>query len=440
MSAPMTAAPAGERKIWRRNIHTYPFKYRHVDYAEYFAPERAVLYLHIPFCNTKCGFCDYTVYVNRPEPAVECYVQALEREVRAFPGHRVFPEFTVDAIYFGGGTPGILSSGQIARLLGACRESFRLEADAEIALEFDPATVTAEKVRALKDAGFTRLSMGVQAFNDRLLALCNRDHDVATAERAYHQIRQEFEFVNLDLIFPLPTQTVAEWQESVDRAIALEPGCLTAYGLELWPKTPFHHQVMEGELAMPTAADERAMYEYAIDAFEGAGFERVSSVGYRHPDRAPDYSRFLTYYWRTWPMIGFGVSAKSVIHDRLYTNVRPLKLYYELIGQNRIPLDFATRITKEQEMRRVMIRGLKMCEVSRSAFEARFGVRMEEKFGPELAELTGKGLLEQQGDRYVLTREGQVLSTNVYERFYTEEDLAPVQPGEVKFGISELYA
>jgi oxygen-independent coproporphyrinogen III oxidase len=426
-------------RIWRRNIHTYPFKYQYVDYEDYFAPEKAVLYLHIPFCHTKCGFCDYTVYINRPESAFAQYVDAIQREIRAFPKNPAFPGFCVDAVYFGGGTPGILSGEQLTAILQTCRETFPFEPDAEIALEFDPSTVTRDKVSMLYDAGFNRMSVGVQSFEDRLLTLCNRAHDVATAERAFETVREKFSYVNLDLIFPLPTQTNDEWERSVDRALSLEPGCLTAYGLEIWPKTAFHHDLQQGRLQMPTPAQERRMYEYAIDKLEAAGFKRLSSTGYYHPDRAPEYCRFLNYYWRTWPMIGFGVSSKSVVHDRLYTNVKPLKRYYELVDLGQVPMDFATRITKQQEMRRVMIRGLKMCEISRSAFLDRFGVEMEAVFGRELRDLVDSGLLAQRDDLYVMTREGQILSTNVYEQFYTPEDLAPPKPGEVQFGLSELY-
>jgi oxygen-independent coproporphyrinogen III oxidase len=425
--------------ITRRNIHTYPFKYQYYDYDDYFAPESSVLYLHVPFCIKKCGFCDYTVYINRSEDAREQYVQALEQEVRAFPQHGVFPRFSVDAVYFGGGTPGILEAGQLIRLLDACRETFDLAPEAEICLEFDPPTVTAEKVRALGEAGFNRFSVGVQAFDDDLLRMCNRSHDVATAERAYEIIRGEgFSHVNLDLIFPLPNLTFDVWKHAVDRAIELEPGCLTTYGLEIWPKTSFHHGIVNNELTLPAPEEEQRMYAYAIDALDAAGFQRTSSTGYHHPERSPQYSRFLEYYWRTWPMIGFGVSSKSVIHNRLFTNVKGLKQYYELVGQGRIPMDFATHLTKNQEMRRVVIRGLKMCTVSRSGFEARFGVDIDLVFGAELMELFAEELLAEDGDEIVLTRKGQIFSTNVYERFYTDEDLSPAGPGQVKFGISEL--
>ncbi|MBO4160120.1 MULTISPECIES: coproporphyrinogen-III oxidase family protein [Micromonospora] len=428
-----------EGQIIRRNIHTYPFKYRYVDYDDYFRRQSAVLYLHVPFCIKKCGFCDYTVYVNKNESHFARYVDALEKEIRNFATNRTFPGFSIDAVYFGGGTPGILTGEQLVRLLDACRETFEFNDGCEIALEFDPSTVDPHKVETLVAGGFNRVNVGVQAFDDRLLEICNRSHDVATAENAYRMVVDGgFRHTNIDLIFPLPDQSLDDWKRSVDRAIELEPACITAYGLEIWPKTAFHTLIGSGKMQLPSPAEEAMMYEYAIDALEAAGFRRRSSTGYFHPDRCPDLSRFLEYYWRTWPMIGFGVSSKSVIHDRLYVNVQPLKRYYEMVDEGRIPIDFATVLTKEQEMRRVMIRGLKMCEVSQTEFLQRFGVPMESVFGSELQELVDKDWLRLEGDRYELTRAGQLYSTNVYEMFYTREDLSPADGDEVRFGISEL--
>jgi oxygen-independent coproporphyrinogen-3 oxidase len=425
--------------ITRRNIHTYPFKYNYVDYDDFFQVDSSVLYLHVPFCIKKCGFCDYTVYINRPEDVKEKYVQALQREIRNFPTHGAFPNFSVDAIYFGGGTPGILEGEQLARILQTCRDTFEINPGAEINLEFDPPTVTPQKLETLQEAGFNRISVGVQAFDDELLRICNRSHDVATAERAIAMVKAAgYTNLNLDLIFPLPNLTIPTWKYAVDRALELEPGCITAYGLEIWPKTPFHHEITKQRLALPTPQDEMEMYSYALDQLEGNGFLRGSSTGYYHPGRSPRYSKFLEYYWRTLPMIGFGVSSKSVIYDRLYTNVKDLKSYHELVAQDRIPLDFATSITKEQEMRRVMIRGLKMCEVSRPDFLSRFGIDVDMIFGPQLATLYAEGMLEDIGENIMMTRKGQLYSTNVYEKFYADDDLTPAKPGEVRFGISEL--
>ncbi|MDX6601688.1 MAG: hypothetical protein QOF13_890 [Solirubrobacterales bacterium] len=436
----MTATETlGTGRIRRRNIHTYPFKYQYLDYADFFALDSAVLYLHIPFCLTKCGFCDYTVYVGRSGDAREDYVQTLETEIRAWPSHRVFPAAELDAIYFGGGTPGILDGDQLARLITVCRETFAVRDDCEICIEFDPSTVEPDKLSRVQDAGATRISLGVQSFDDAVLTTCGRSHDSNRAIGAIEDVRAAgFDHFNLDLIFPLPGQTYESWIDSVDRAVALDPGCITAYGLEVWPKTAFHHQLKAGEISLPTPLDELRMYEYALDALEGAGFERGSTSGYYHPERCEGLCRFLDYYWRTWPMIGLGVSSKSVIGDRLYTNVKPLNKYRELVAEGRIPLDFATRLTRQQEMRRVMIRGLKMCEVYKEEFETRFGLGMDQVYGDELGELVDAGLLRNEEDRISLTRQGQLYSTNVFERFYVEEDLSQPSSDEVRFGISEL--
>jgi oxygen-independent coproporphyrinogen-3 oxidase len=310
---------------------------------------------------------------------------------------------------------------------------------AEICVEFDPSTVTPEKLERLRDAGATRISVGVQSFDEKVLSICGRSHDSATAVEAITHVREAgYQHINVDLIFPLPGQTLRNWADSVERAIELEPGCITAYGLEIWPKTAFHHKLRTGEIVLPTADDELRMYEYALDALEDAGFVRGSTTGYYHPDRCPEYSRFLEFYWRTWPMIGFGVSSKTVVHERLYTNVRPLNRYYELVSAGAIPLDFATRLTKQQEMRRVLIRGLKMCEVYKQEFLDRFGVAIRDVYGHEMDALIADGLLAEDDERFFMTRAGQLYSTNIFERFYTQEDLAPASPGEVRFGISEL--
>lgn len=201
----MNAATTVPSHIRRRNIHTYPFKYEYLDYDNLFRPDTAVLYLHIPFCLTKCGFCDYTVYVGRSEDAREAYVQALQQEIRAWPSHRIFPEFELEAIYLGGGTPGILSGQQLARLVTTCRETFTLRPGCEICVEFDPSTVTEDKLARLREQGATRISIGVQSFDDNVLATCGRSHDSQTAVDAIERIREAgYEYLNVDLIFPLP--------------------------------------------------------------------------------------------------------------------------------------------------------------------------------------------------------------------------------------------
>jgi oxygen-independent coproporphyrinogen-3 oxidase len=423
----------------RRNIHTYPFKYRQLPPEEFFQPSRGVLYLHVPFCSTKCHFCDYTVYVTKAPDVHEQYVEALCEEVRRFPENPAFPRYTIEAIYFGGGTPGLLSADQLLRILDACRQTFHLAEGCEVCIEFDPACVTVEKVQALKDGGVTRFSIGVQSFDDVLLKQSNRPHNVESIYAAWEAItRARAVHTNIDLIYPLPGLTMPVWKDSVERALALEPACLTVYGLEIWPGTPYFTWLQKDNLTLPDQVAEAEMYTYAMTRLEEEGFVARSNSGYYHPDRTSRYCRFLDFYWRTWPMLGFGVSSKSLAGEHLWVNVKPLRTYFERIERHESVMDFCTRMSKPQEMRRVMIRGLKMCEVSKLEFLERFGVEMEAVFGGEIAALVEDGLLNNEDERVVLTRRGRVYGTNVYERFYTADDLRAPAAGEIQFGISHL--
>jgi len=423
----------------RRNIHTYPFKYGYPDPHEFFSLEAAAIYIHIPFCSTKCHFCEYTVYTGKSDDVKEQYVEAVCREIDAFREKGSFPRFQIEAIYFGGGTPGLLTARQLMRILDACLRNFTLSSDCEVCCEFDPASIDEEKVAQLKEAGFNRFSMGVQSFNDGILKQSNRPHNRESIFRGYEALRKaQCQHVNLDLIYPMPNLTHEIWEDTVSSAIRLQPDCITVYGLEIWPGTAYFNWLQKGNLNLPGNEDEVWMYASAADELDRAGFVPRSNSGYYHPGRVRRYCRFLDFYWRTWPMIGFGVSSKSVIHDRLWTNIKPLREYIERTQHGEAVMDFATRISKEQEMRRVMIRGLKMCEVSKKDFHDRFGVGMEQMFSREIAQLTSTGMMVDEPDRVALTARGRTYGTNVYEVFYTEDDLRPPVPGEVQFGISTL--
>ncbi len=429
-----------EKEYIRRNIHTYPFKYSHLQPEQFFAKERAVIYIHIPFCNTKCHFCDYVVYVNTSEDLRAAYVDALCKEITSFGQNRVFPAFAIDAVYVGGGTPGVLTSEQLVRIMTTVRENFEVAPECEVAVEFDPGTVTPDKITAIREAGYTRLSMGVQSFDQDILKQNNRPHSLDDCFRAWDVItRVGYDHTNIDLIYPLIGLDMAKWEDSMSQAIKMGPSCITAYPLEVWPKTAYYQWLITNKSErLPGGAIEVDMCRVALDMLEDAGYRRFSTTGYFDPARCNTYSRYLEYYWRTWPLIGFGVSSKNVINDRLYTNVRSIREYLRRVDAGISLMDFATRLSKDQEMRRVMIRGIKMCEVSKPAFLERFGVPMGAVFGREIADLVERGLVEETETDVHLTRGGQVFSSNVFEAFYTHEDLRAPQDNEVQFGISEL--
>lgn len=342
-------------KFNRRNIHTYPFKYTYTDPEQFFAPEKAAIYIHVPFCIKKCSFCDYKALVGSGPELKENYVKAVCEEIRRFPSIPCFPKFDIDALYIGGGTPSTLTHEQIKEILDTCKNTFHFLDDAEICMEFDPSTVTREILFKVKEYGFNRISFGVQSFNDHVLKKNNRSHSSADTINAIHLAKEVgIPQFNIDLLYPLQHQTMEDWQESLQEAIKLQPATITAYPLEVWPQTSYGTSHEENTYETIPYDEEIIMTNTAYDILEENGFERRSTCGYYHPDRIEYYCKFQDYYWKSLPMIGFGVSAKTVIHERAYTNISSIHEYIKRIARNESTMDFSTKMTKRQEMLRVI--------------------------------------------------------------------------------------
>ena len=425
-------------KHQRRMISTYPFKYTYTRPEEFFKPTKAALYIHIPFCLQRCHYCTYVTTINSTEEYREQYVQMLCKEIRSFPQIPCYSNYRVETIYFGGGTPSILSPNQISRILKACQETFEFVEGIEMCMEFDPSTVTEDKLSSFKDFGFNRISFGVQSFNDKVLQACNRSHTSQEAKDAINLAKQYgFSNFNIDLIYPLQYQTMAAFEKSLMETIELEPAAITAHVLEIWPKTRISRLIKKSGFKLPSFEVVIVMTNTAYDILEENGFKRWSTCGYYHPERTNHYCLFMDYYWKTYPMIGFGASAKTVLGQRVYTKVSSIKEYMNRVANNESALDFSVKMTKRQEMLRVIIRGLKVCVVKKDYFMERFGVPLNVIFNNEIEYLVGKGWLKDLDDRIELTRKGQVYDRDVYSVFYTEDDMRPPKEGEIMFGLSE---
>ncbi|HEY1617118.1 MAG TPA: coproporphyrinogen-III oxidase family protein [Streptosporangiaceae bacterium] len=426
------------RKV-RQTPHTYPFNYARAAEDDFFSMPHGALYVHVPFCRHKCHFCDFTVYINKDDDVREAYVRRLCEEISRFAGNRAFPAFAIDAIYIGGGTPGMLSGGQLARIVRTCKDAYDVTPECEISVEFDPPAVLPDKVAEVVDSGVSRISVGAQSFDDGVLRHSNRAHDAADVFAAFETLAASgVRKSNIDLIYPLPGLTMDVWQDSVAKAMSLNPASVSLYGLEVWPGTAYHSWLKAGKMELPTPETEVAMYLYAADTLEAAGFVAHSTNGYVRPDRAEKYCRYLDFYWNHWPTIGFGVSSRSAVHDRVWANVKGLKEYTARIEAGRSALELGRRLSKPEEMRRVVIRGIKTCRLSKRQFADRFGVGLETIFPKEIASLTDDGLIDNTPDELVLTRQGRALSTNVFARFYRPEDNEPLADGEVSVGRSAL--
>ena len=392
------------------------------------------LYVHIPFCETKCPYCDFNTYA-KIESLIPGYVSALRTEIELWAGLLDGPP--VRTVFFGGGTPSYLPSEDISALMTTISECFPLQNDAEITLEANPGDFTPDKLNHFLDAGINRLSIGVQSFDDGLLGLLGRRHSAADAVEAYRMARDAgYDNVSIDLMYGLPNQTVDHWQESLARTADLRPPHISLYALTLEGSTPMEHSVALGTLPTPDpdlAADMYAMAEHDLGA-----------LGYRHyeiSNWATDGKEGLhnIVYWRNEPYLGVGPGAHSSLANHRFSNLKPPREYIKRLQDHSgsltslegtaedaqaaiqsIPVvDTIEFIDRRLEMAETMMLGLRLdTGVSVPAFEARFGASPVDVYREELNELLPTGLVETVDGRIRLTDKGRFLSNEVFVRFF----------------------
>ena len=388
------------------------------------------LYIHIPFCRQKCLYCDFPSWAGR-EGQMQMYVDALTAEIRA-QGKR-YENREVVSVFFGGGTPTALEIPMLAQLMQAIRESFRVTADAELTTEANPGTLSYEMAAALKKMGFNRLSMGVQAWQNSILHRLGRIHTIEEFLENYHAVRQAgFENVNVDLMFALPGQSMAQWQETVRQIAALKPEHISAYSLIIEEGTPFWNRFGEGACAcdytgpaLPDEDTENKIYRFTRKFLQEQGFERYEISNYAKPGKE---CRHNIGYWTEVAYLGLGLGASSYMEGCRFTNEKDLDKYLALDFGEEDPEKRETALRKlwgqieelsqAQRMEEFMFLGLRMLKgVSDVDFVRLFGVKMETVYGDVIRRLTANGLLKKEENNLALTEWGMDVSNFVLSEF-----------------------
>lgn len=375
--------------------------------------EAAGLYIHIPFCRQKCRYCDFPSFAGK-EDMQERYTETLLTEIRQRAG--ACSGRKIRSVFFGGGTPTVLPAPLLERLMQEISASFDIAEDAEITTEANPGTLNREMARALRGMGFNRLSIGVQAWQNHLLERLGRIHDIGDFLENYRIVREEgFQNVNVDLMFALPGQSMADWMETLDCIAALEPEHISAYSLILEEGTPFFREWEEGRLAPAPEDLDREMYHAAIDFLAGKGYAQYEISNFARPGRK---SRHNCLYWQAGEYLGLGLGAHSYWEGRRFHNPYGLEEYIQSDGCLERLAQEMERVTKEDALAEFMFLGLRLTEgVSFTAFRRRFGRGMMEVYGEQIARLAGQGLLEQDGTGIRLTRRGIDVSNVVFAEF-----------------------
>lgn len=378
------------------------------------------LYVHLPFCQKKCDYCYYLSYIAQPAAVVDRYLDALAREMALYserPGVRGRP---VSFVYFGGGTPSTLSSAQVRRLGDGLRRGLSWAHVEEVTFECAPRSVRREFLETLREAGVTRVSMGVQSFDNELLRLNGRIHLAEDVSRAYALISQAgFGWVNLDLMCGLMGETDAKWRESVRRVIELGPESVTIYQTEIPHNTQLYRDLKAGALpATPLSWDaKRARLGHAFDELERAGYTVASAY---NAVKDPQRQRFLyqDYFWRGADMLGLGVASFGYLDGVHYQNEVTLEKYQAAVEGGGVPVKRAFKLSGRDQLVREFVLQLKFGEVLTAPFRARFGVEITEEFARPLRALAAEGWLTWSDDAVRLTRPGLLRADRLLPHFY----------------------
>lgn len=389
------------------------------------------VYLHIPFCTRRCSYCDFNTYAGL-ENLISDYVRALCREIEIL-GESLPDSYQnkVHTVYFGGGTPSLLSPEEVKVVLTSLKQQFGFVSDLEISLEVNPGTLNLEKVQAYRDVGVNRLSIGFQTANERELQLLGRNHTCEDVVEAVKIARLAgIRNLNLDLIYGLPKQTLADWENSLQVALSLEVEHLSLYSLTIEAGTLMEQWIRRGELSYPDDDFAADCYELARELLAKAGYVHYEISNWARPtDNGHNYCRHNLQYWKNQEYIGVGAGAHGFVKGFRLSNVlHPAHYIRKFIAplQNAFPFTPATlnahRVDRKEEMRDTVLLALRLVQdgVGDEDFYQRFGKRLTDIFAEEIARLLRKGLvewIETDQPRLRLTRFGQLLGNQAFMEF-----------------------
>jgi oxygen-independent coproporphyrinogen-3 oxidase len=376
------------------------------------------VYIGIPYCASICTYCDFNVYARRARE-FDAYVNAVACHIGRAARDLPLP-YPAKTLSFGGGTPSLLASSQLAVIVETVRRSFAFDASAEWMLEANPGTVNLEKLRALRDMGFNRLSLGVQTFDDARLKQFNRAHTVADAYDAFEWARRAgFENINLDLIYGLPEQSLDEWRETLERALAFQSEHLSLYALQIEERTVLKKQIELGRVPMPDSDLVAQMYELAVETLARAGFVQYEISNWAKPGFESQHNKT---YWRAEAYLGFGAGAHSYWRGVRWENIKSPREYIQRLEIGDSVVVQREKISRAAEMSEVLFLGLRLGEgVTWARFQERFGKDAREIFREPLALLAEWKMLEMDAERVRLTERGMLLSNQILWRFLLDE-------------------
>lgn len=371
------------------------------------------LYVHIPFCASKCYYCDFNSYVSTSD-VMDRYLDGIEQEIKLLATEMQWEP--LKTVFFGGGTPTLLDAKQLDRMLSILHHNFKMADGVEISAEANPGTVNLDKLKVLKEGGVNRLSFGVQSFHDPILKKLGRLHDSLTVYQSYEKARLAgFSSINLDLMFGVPGQTIELFEDSLRRIVELAPEHISAYSLKVEEGTPFAVWQSRGKLELPPEDDEVEMYQILMRTMEANGYGMYEISNFAKPGHD---CRHNQVYWRNEPYLAAGAGAHGYVRDVRYVIQPTVPDYIETCLSGRRPVVESDPIPEQIQQEDTMILGLRMIRgVEYARFKQRHGAEMRQTFGDVIDQYVKKGLLEEDEIGIRLTRQALPIANEVFSAF-----------------------
>jgi putative oxygen-independent coproporphyrinogen III oxidase len=400
-----------------------PFEYLELgDNDKMWEKPRFGLYLHLPYCRKRCTFCFYKVYTNRHLLPMEDYLTALHREIERYGSIPAIRGRTVNTIYFGGGTPTTLSIEQMTALAAKLRENFTISPDVEWTVEGEPATLDADKARTLREIGVTRLSIGVQSFNDTLLDRNGRSHGVEHAFRAVELARaNKFPVINIDLMSGMIDETPETWDRTLDTLMGIRPEHVSIYRMEIYKNTLLYAAGYTGPGVggIPTDEEELALWRRAVERLEAAGYTQVAGHAFI---LKPEHNHWHRVdMWSTGELLGMGVSSFSYLNGCVFQNSSKWDEYVGAATAGRSAVKRSVRLNSKGIMAREVVLGFKLFRIDRAMFQRRHGFDPVELYRARIDQLEREGLVVVNDDAIELTRRGRDYVDLICALFYLPE-------------------
>ncbi len=414
----MTISQSQLEEIERDYVRWYPARIEAMEPSDAWNRPPIGLYAHIPFCAHRCHFCKYKVRVGDDlRDEMDVFLDAMEREIRTVRDRGQVAGRPLNVIFIGGGTPSLLEPHQLQRLLDMITGTFTITDDCEFSMEWSPASLSAEKLSMFRSAGGNRLSIGVQSFNDRVLAEIGRDHTAAEAREALRLAAAAgFENINLDLIYRLPGQSVEDVRESVRTALACGPAHVSFYPLWVREGTVLWSRLRAGTLELPDERVEEEMFEAAREIFVANGFDHYNVFDFVRRDTPR--CRYTELQWEDGEWVGVGPSAVTYVDGRHSINAYSIGEYTERANQTGGATTAGAILDVGARMRRTMMFGLRMDPFDTERFQRQYGVSVDSVFGQEMEALELQDLIVRDGRFVRLTKAGTRRINNIGKLFY----------------------